>query len=756
MLKMRKFNAVMLFLFAFAWLTGCSGEKTKEPKAAHDLKFQALTESSLRVPPRHIPPADAQKLARFEHQLERLRQLLKIPGLSAALVKDHKILWAKGFGYADLENEIKASENTPYRLGSVTKTFTATILMQLVEAGKIDLDDPIDKYGIHIRSPGVIKLKHILNHTSEGFPGHRFKYNGDRFATLGTPIRKVMGKPFRETLIKNIIKPLGLSHTAPYPSSWDKLYKSVGLCKKEKELDHVFAELAKPYTLDTSLNIIKGAYKGSFSPAAGLMSSVIDLAKFNIAIDKNLLLKKETRELAWTAPVSPAGATLPYGGGWFIRHYLGHRFITHYGQWKCVAALIVKAPEKNMTFIISANSRNLNFFFDTYYCDPQDHLAGLLFLKIFIFEFMEQVPDIDWEASEDEIVKKLEKVRDTKLKEIIKRELILNYSLFESFGKRENRARLINVYARLYSITHLKDSKNRTIITQIKDVKDNQHQVKNFTLDKDKTFCIYAAGESDGRRMYDYGYIEKTATGEIVWEMRFPETTHAGGGFKNRQVNRVISLPAGHYRLHYLTDDSHSIKQWNELPPTHRFWGITLYHDPSAVKKGLSTGVRQTGNPPEPDEWTPTPFSKTLHIILWVGCQLLFLSAIALLPAYGIRRFWSWISKGEYTPIDARKPAKIARFTAFFTGLAFLLIELRFLRINIILNNGIIESHDCFNLLGYNIILAWSVMLLLMVVLVIFTVFAWKNKYWGFKRRVHFTCITLASIIQALFLYHLI
>lgn len=750
---MRKFNVMVLFLFTVTWLMGFSGEQTKEPQAADDLKFQALTASSLRVAPQHIPPADVQKLARFEHQLERLRQLLKIPGLSAAVVKDHKILWAKGYGYADLENKIKASENTPYRLGSVSKIFTATILMQLVEAGKIDLDEPMANYGVYIKSPGIIKLKHILNHTSEGFPGHEFKYNGSRFAALGTPIRKVIGKPFREILIENIIKPLGLSHTAPYPSSWDKFFKSVGLCKKEKELDHVLAELAKPYTLDTSLNIIRGAYVGSFNPGAGLMSSVIDLATFNIAIDKNLLLKKETQELAWTAPVSPDGATLPYGGGWFIREYMEHRFITHYGACECVAALIVKAPDKNMTFIVLANSRNLNLFFDTYYCDPQDHLAGLLFLKIFIFEFMEQVPDIDWEAPEDEIVKKLEKVQDIKLKEILKRELILNYILFDRFRKGENSERLINVYARLYSTTHLKDSKNWTVITQIKDVEDNQHQTKDFTLDKDKTVCIYAVGESDRQRMFDYGYIEKTATGEIVWEMLLPETRHAGGALKNREIRRVISLPAGQYRLHYLTDDSHAINQWNDLPPNHRFWGITLYHDPSAVKKGLSTRVQQKGNPSEPEEWTPGPLLTPLQTIIWVSCELLFLSALALFPAYGIRRFRSWISKGKYTytPADARISAKIARFMAFFTGLAYYLLVKS--NLGSILD-GFIESHDCFTLLGDKNTLLWKGMLLLMVVLVIFTVLAWKQKYWCLKRRAHFTSITLASVILVLFLFH--
>src|SRR5688572_27394405 len=92
--------------------------------------------------------SDAERIGRLETLLENLRQELKIPAYSAAIVKDQKVLWAKGFGYADLENKIQATEHTPYHLASLTKTFASTILMQLVQEGKIKLDDPVSKYGI--------------------------------------------------------------------------------------------------------------------------------------------------------------------------------------------------------------------------------------------------------------------------------------------------------------------------------------------------------------------------------------------------------------------------------------------------------------------------------------------------------------------------------------------------------------------------------------------------------------------------------
>ena len=118
-------------------------------------------------------PSESARIARFETLLETLRQELKIPAYSAAIVKDQKVIWAKGFGYADVENKIPATEHTAYHLASLTKTFASTILMQLVQDGKIKLDDPVSKYGITLESDGVIRVRHLLSHTSEGNPGEQ-------------------------------------------------------------------------------------------------------------------------------------------------------------------------------------------------------------------------------------------------------------------------------------------------------------------------------------------------------------------------------------------------------------------------------------------------------------------------------------------------------------------------------------------------------------------------------------------------------
>src|SRR5262249_2809619 len=86
---------------------------------------------------------DKKRLERFEKQVDDFRKLLRIPGMSAVIIKNQKVLWAKGFGFADVEGRAPATPETVYHIASFTKTFAATLIMQLVEQGKLDLDEPV-------------------------------------------------------------------------------------------------------------------------------------------------------------------------------------------------------------------------------------------------------------------------------------------------------------------------------------------------------------------------------------------------------------------------------------------------------------------------------------------------------------------------------------------------------------------------------------------------------------------------------------
>ncbi len=107
---------------------------------------------------------------------------------------------------------------------------------------------------------------------------------------------------------------------------------------------------------------------------------------------------------------------------------------------------------------------------------------------------------------------------------------------------------------------------------------DDVDREQTFQLRKATTLRIVALGEVVGRRFYDYGWIDNVDTGKTVWEMEFDNTRHAGGDAKNRMADTNISLPAGRYRVHYVTDSTHSFESWNAVRPDHpELWGITIY-----------------------------------------------------------------------------------------------------------------------------------------------------------------------------------
>ena len=319
----------------------------------------------------------AENIADFENGLEALRNRYHIPSLAIGIVNEKNLIVRGGLGYADIEKQIKPDENTVYHLASITKTFGAIILMQLVEQGKISLDDPIAKYGINLGgrwgSDSRIKVKHLLTHTASGNwlngfkPGYSFRYNGGWYGELGKVIEKGSGESFGELLMKNIITPLHMMNTVP--STDDSVnFNLTGYSK-----DSFMAKVAKPYNWQGK-HIAPITMNYGFNPAAGIMSSVADLAKYSIAIDEKKFLKLETWEKIFTPYVTPKGKTIQYGLGWFVKDYKGLKIVWHTGWWYGYSTLLIKVPEKELTFIILANSQDLSRpFYMTYYPVPLPH-----------------------------------------------------------------------------------------------------------------------------------------------------------------------------------------------------------------------------------------------------------------------------------------------------------------------------------------------------------------------------------------------
>jgi CubicO group peptidase (beta-lactamase class C family) len=394
---------------------------------------------------------NAEPWDQFEAELEYLRQQMHIPGLAAAVVMDQELAWARGFGYADLENRIPATPDTPFHLASVTKTLAATLIMQLVEEGVISLDDPVSDYGIDLDSQGTVRVRHLLTHTSSGVPGTVFRYDGGAYALLSRIAEQATGQSFGTLMQERILGPLGMTHTwmdyqpcaialglSPYPTDWDA---SV-------------IQAALPYQLDPSYDVVDGIYTfRGFSAASGLLSTVNDLAKFDIALDQNVLLDEQSRDemLALGVPIYPDRTDLTHGLGWFSQEFMGTQLNWHAGQMPpSASANIVRAPEQNLAFIVLANTVYLNLPWSM--TDISYHTMALAFYETFVFprQFGRTVPEVDWEASEDTLVNELGRVTDPAVRQVLERELWAYRQLYAAVGRSDLVAKLLRVHERAY------------------------------------------------------------------------------------------------------------------------------------------------------------------------------------------------------------------------------------------------------------------------------------------------------------------
>jgi CubicO group peptidase (beta-lactamase class C family) len=359
------------------------------------------------LPPASAWPADADpRLARLDAQLEQLRKLVAVPGLSAAVVRDQQVAWAKGFGFADVAGRVPAAPDTPYRIASLTKPFAATLILQLVEQGKVGLDDPMAKYAPAFPGDGV-KVRHVLSHTSEGTPGANYRYNGNRFASLDAVIEKASGESFRQRLARVVLGPLGMADSVPGQDVLDRpnpLRDGLGPDDRSR-YERALKRLAKSYTLYGAEELVPSGYPPrGISSAAGLVSTATDLARFDAAVDRHQFLKPETQRLAWTPAVSNDGRTLPYALGWFVQDHTGLRLAWHYGYWPTFSALILKVPERNVSLILLANSDGLSAPFSLGAGDVLNSPFAQTFLRLFVTEpaLGRPTPDPDWAVRPEE------------------------------------------------------------------------------------------------------------------------------------------------------------------------------------------------------------------------------------------------------------------------------------------------------------------------------------------------------------------
>ena len=308
-----------------------------------------------------------------------LRQL-HIPGASVAVVRDGQIIKAKGYGLANVELNVTATKDTVYEIGSITKQFTATAIMMLVEEGKVSLDDPVTKY--FPAAPQTwqqITIRHLLNHTSgiqnhvavpeflnvfqtnidfqssltradliklffklplEFQPGETWAYDNTGYYLLGIVIEQASGKSFWQFLDERIFKPLGMADTR----STDPRPTVPNRASGYEWHSHSFENrsILPPFV--------------AFS-AGALLSTAPDLAKWDAALYTETLIKKSSLEQMWVPAKINNGAAAPfsYGLGWFIDRYHSHCIVQHSGGTPGFSSVIYRFVDDRLTVIILTN-----------------------------------------------------------------------------------------------------------------------------------------------------------------------------------------------------------------------------------------------------------------------------------------------------------------------------------------------------------------------------------------------------------------
>ena len=296
------------------------------------------------------------------------------PGISVIVVRDGKAVFRNGYGMANVELGVPIKPEMVFRLGSITKQFTAVAILMLMERGKLALTDRITKFIPKYPTHGhKITIEHLLTHTSgiksytdmpefwkdmkedksveehiaffkdqpmDFKPGERWKYNNSGYFLLGAIIEKVSGQTYEAFLKQHIFDKLGMADT-----HYDLPNK-------------IIAGRVQGYGKNASNTIENAAYISMTRPyaAGSLASSVDDLAKWDAALYANKLLKQSTLKQAWTPLTLKSGKHTHYGYGWAILQDEGATFIEHGGGINGFLTHALRISEQRLYVAALANT----------------------------------------------------------------------------------------------------------------------------------------------------------------------------------------------------------------------------------------------------------------------------------------------------------------------------------------------------------------------------------------------------------------
>lgn len=333
-------------------------------------------------------PLQAQDLiyVRFADYLESLRVQAGIPGLAAAIVGPTDIVWERGFGFQDVERALPMRTDTPVHLDGLTQVFTAATLLRCAEEGRLSLDQPIGAYVANTPEPGAT-IRDLLSHSS-GDGAHTFNYRPERLDVLAEPVQVCTQEYYRETAA-HLIERLSMINSVPGVDVLSFTAPQDGApTDAERQLfAGVLARLATPYVVDAQRRAAPSQYPSTrLTASQGLVSSVRDYAKFDLALKSGVLLLPESLAAAWTPRVDPSGRALPHGLGWFVRIFNGELVVWQFGSGGDqggASSLVITLPARGVTLILLANSTGLVKSFPLANGDVTTSPFGRAFLTLF-------------------------------------------------------------------------------------------------------------------------------------------------------------------------------------------------------------------------------------------------------------------------------------------------------------------------------------------------------------------------------------
>lgn len=295
----------------------------------------------------------------FGDYVDALRVQAGIPGLSAAIVGADDILWERAYGRQNVERAIATRPDTPFQFDGVTQIVTSSVILRCVEDGRLSLDDRIGRFD-PASADASATVRQVLSHTSGSANSQVFAYRPERYNALLPVMEACAANSFRATVASGFDRFAMVDSVPGDVSTLVPPADGISPQTLQRYLQ-TLQRLATPYSIDTQKRATPTQYTAAtLTGSSGLVSTVRDYARLDLAIRKNVLLRPDSLTVAWRAPVGANGQPLPHGLGWFVQTYNGEKVVWQFGvSDNASSSIVVTVPSRQLTLILLANSDGL-------------------------------------------------------------------------------------------------------------------------------------------------------------------------------------------------------------------------------------------------------------------------------------------------------------------------------------------------------------------------------------------------------------